>query len=159
MKSICLLNTSLNSNKNFRGSIKALQPIELLYIYEIFKKNYKVDIFDMAFYSKMPLEIETTDLFIISSSPNYLFWRCPPLNFDFLWQTIFSIKSINKHANILLIGPHGQLAREIFFDQGVDYILIGEPELVIESYVDNIFWGKASNYIYAPDCDMDKLPF
>jgi radical SAM superfamily enzyme YgiQ (UPF0313 family) len=158
VESICLVNTTFNTNRDFRGSTRPLQPIELIYIFEAIRENYKVQILDTSFIPDLTKKLPITDLYIISSSPNYLFWRCPPLNFDSLWALISSIRKVNKNAIILLIGPHGHWDQKMLFKSGVDYILSGEPELTISAFIRDIFAHKAPKYLHSSNSPMDELP-
>lgn len=151
MRAIELINIELDSNENFRGSIRKLPPLELIYIKEILKKKYAVSI----------NEFQTNiipDLYIVCSAPNYLFWRCPPLDFTPLYKLIKKIRLKSHTVPILLIGPHGQFQSELFYSFGVDYILVGEAEASIMSYVDNIFNKTAEKLLIGKEVNMDILP-
>lgn len=152
---IVLLNTVINNNAGFRGSIKNLQPIELLYIYSLLKECYDVYVHDTA--NGLDFDF-SADMYIVSSASNYLFWRCPSLYISNLFELISTIKQKSRKAKILLIGPHGHFSTDDFFTKGVDYILIGEPEYSIKAYVDEIFNSQAKKILFSKECNVNDLP-
>lgn len=46
-------------------------------------------------------------LIIISSTPNYLYWRCPPLNVRLILDYIVYLHSLGCKSKTLVVGPHG----------------------------------------------------
>lgn len=69
------------------------------------------------------------NIVVISTTPSYLYWRCPPLNIEIVFEYIDRIKANNPETTIIIIGPHGTLDPEwIFYNSNSDYVFRGEPD-------------------------------
>lgn len=104
-------------------------PICLAYIGAILKKkNHEVCIIDLNLENNIP----DSDINLVATT-NIDYYNCPLLNLEEIKENLLKIKKIGKP--IILIGPHGTSTPE-YFEDYVDYIVMGEPELTVEETID-----------------------
>lgn len=118
-------------------------PLEYVYILSNLKdKNYNVSFIDLWALNKnledVNTEIQKSELIVVCSSPSYLFWRDGVLGIEFLQQNLDGIKKINPSAILVLMGPHGTALPDTLFSKSLDFIIRGEPELVIADLIGTI---------------------
>ena len=78
------------------------------------------------------------DTILISTTPSYLFWRCPPLNIDLIFEYINQIKLFNSSIIVITIGPHGTVdPKWIFCNSETDYVFRGEPDGNLNRFLEN----------------------
>lgn len=69
------------------------------------------------------------DVIILSTSPSYLYWRCPPFNIQVVIKYVSVLKDASPQSTIIIIGPHGTSDPRWIFDQcQADYVFRGEPD-------------------------------
>jgi anaerobic magnesium-protoporphyrin IX monomethyl ester cyclase len=111
--------------------------------------------------TKAVLSRASPDIIVISSTPSYLFWRCPPLSLGLVRRYVTIAKAAVPGAAIVLIGPHGTADPTWALSRsGVDYVfrgeidhylaelLVGGPDaLAVSPYVEH---GRKKSTIVAP---------
>jgi hypothetical protein len=109
-------------------------PIEWGYISQNAEIQSLVDFFYVDFYlhPETPLnevrEIYDADFIVISTTPSYLFWRCPPLDLGAVRHAVEEARMVSS-ATIVLIGPHGTiLPLPTLQSTGADLVFRGEPD-------------------------------
>jgi len=111
-------------------------PIELLYISDDLNKNgIENELLDLWAENKKIQDykekILNSDFIILTTAPSYNYWKDGTLNADLPKEIIKKIKIISKETKIILLGPHSII--ENFAD--VDFVVKGEPELVISKII------------------------
>lgn len=109
-------------------------PLELGYIASGLKHaGISVDVLDLwALNAEMhdfTDVLANAKVLIVNSAPAYVYWRCCPLDLKVVNTGITELRVLNKHAKIILIGPHGTVKPETFYNSEADFIIRGEPEL------------------------------
>lgn len=86
----------------------------------------------------------------VSTTANYLFWRCPPLNVNFISLYANALKRINNSIKIILVGPHSAVEPWYLMDiTETDYIHIGE--------IDNICLNSFNSEPIVKSNNLDEL--
>lgn len=173
-------------NPNWRNLIKIGRvgintpsiPLELLYISaSLDKKKIRNSIVDLWGQDKqirdITDELVQSDFVILNTSPSYAFWRDGTIDVSLPKLVISLIKKIKPSLKIIIIGPQGTISPDILSKLDVDYIIRGEPDLVV---ADLLFALKYNNYFKLPGVcykdhgnwiinkdyaivkDMDELP-
>ncbi|PIP16321.1 MAG: hypothetical protein COX46_02970 [bacterium (Candidatus Ratteibacteria) CG23_combo_of_CG06-09_8_20_14_all_48_7] len=124
----------------FPGNSEPLIPLELAYIGGILKDRYPVQIIDLNLPETSPLKVtylkDQQDLiFILTTAPNYLFWRCPPLSIKTPLNLCGEFRRLFPGSKIVVIGPHGSV-RPTDFLKEADFVLMGEPEFAVLKLVE-----------------------
>lgn len=122
-------------------------PLECLYISAgLDKKGIENEFIDLWAMNKglkdIEKEIRNCDAIIVSSAPSYVFWRDGTLETSFPKKGIEQIRKINSKAKIILIGPHATVKPSDFFEEQIDFIIRGEPDLVTVELVCALFENK-----------------
>lgn len=129
------------------GKYNPLLPLEMMYISaSMDKKKIKNKIIDLWGLNKeindLKKILKRAKIVILCSAPSYLFWRDGTINAELPKKKIKEIKKINPGVKLILIGPHGTVMPETFFDCPVDYIVRGEPDLVVSKLIKKIIDKK-----------------
>ncbi|MFH1903478.1 MAG: radical SAM protein [Candidatus Omnitrophota bacterium] len=164
--------------KLFPGNPEPFMPLELAYLAGILRDKYPVRIADLNVsgfnFTALKNQAGGEDLvFVLTTAPSYLFWRCPPLSTKIPLDCGRMLKRIFPRSKLIIIGPHASV-RPIDFLSEADFILMGEPENAILPLVQRIekngsnrISGVVSaqeNEPAGPDSciatdDLDGLPF
>lgn len=69
----------------------------------------------------------------ISSTPSYLFWRCPPLGLEAVAGLSRMLKAERPDLEVVVVGPHGTVApAEVLAEcPDVDLVFLGEPDQLL----------------------------
>jgi len=131
-------------------------PIELLYISDDLKRNgIENELLDLWAENKKieayKEKILNSDFIVLTTAPSYPYWRDGTLNADLPKKIIKKIRNISKETKIILIGPHSII--EKFSD--VDFVVKGEPELVISKIIKKEDVDIDNDYTVA---NLDDLP-
>jgi hypothetical protein len=180
MNDILLINLNWrNLSKVGRmGKYNPLLPLELMYISaSLDKEKIRNRIIDLWGLNKDINDFKRTlkeaEIVVLSSAPSYLLWRDGTINADLPKQKIKEIKKINSDIKLILIGPHGTVMPQTFFNCPVDYIVRGEPDLVTAKLIkkiitkknksidgicfkENNIWKISKSYAFVND--LGKLP-
>lgn len=71
--------------------------------------------------------IARSDILVISTTPSYLFWRCPPLSLKLIKNYVSHLRLVAPQATIILVGPHGTVdPNGTLHATGADFTLRGE---------------------------------
>jgi anaerobic magnesium-protoporphyrin IX monomethyl ester cyclase len=71
--------------------------------------------------------IAKSDFLVISTTPSYLFWRCPPLSLKLIESYVSFLRLVSPLATIILVGPHGTVdPNGTLQATGADFTLRGE---------------------------------
>jgi len=145
MNNILLLNLNWNKCHEFGAMTHNAVGLPLEYVYilsDLKNKNYNVSFIDLWALHKnledVHTEIQKSEFIVVCSSPSYLFWRDGVWGIEFLQQNLDCIKKINPSAILILIGPHGTVLPETLFSKNLDFIIRGEPELIIADLIRTI---------------------
>jgi len=122
-------------------------PLELLYIAGQLKKlNIKFKILDLWLLNKRiedySKEISKAEIIVINTAPSYLYWRDGTIDCTLPRKTILKIKKINPKIKTIVIGPHGTVLPESLISRKADYIVRGEPDIVVAKLIKNILARK-----------------
>ncbi|MCP5013744.1 MAG: radical SAM protein [Ketobacter sp.] len=111
--------------------------------------NADVQILDHYLHSLDPFSADlagdsfVSDVCVISTTPSYLFWRCPPTSLSLVRSYIKLIRQHCSSTTIILVGPHGTAEPESTLRlTGADFAYRGELE---SGLVDAIVGLKASS--------------
>jgi anaerobic magnesium-protoporphyrin IX monomethyl ester cyclase len=73
--------------------------------------------------------VALADAVVISTTPSYLYWRCPPLGLEVVAAYVEALRQVAPRATVLLVGPHGTVSpRETLRRTGADAALRGEVD-------------------------------
>lgn len=83
------------------------------------------------------------------------------VDFNPVMEAAKIIKNINPQAKIVVGGPHPTLAtKEVAVNKRIDYIVVGEGEIVFPQLVKDIQAGKKrERIVQGTKPDLDKIPF
>ena len=115
-------------------------PLELLYIKGCLeKKGISVRILDLWMMDsdiKWHHEAFKDCLYVvITTAPTYLFWRDGATEVREIPHIIREIKAINSRIKSILIGPQGSSVPWMVKKDGVDFVIRGEPDLVVADFI------------------------
>jgi len=172
-------------NPNFRhanswglaGNRPAL-PLELLYVSaSLDEKRIFHRIIDLWGANKQISDfkefISEARIAVVNSGASYVFWRDGIIDIGPVLKNIQHIKKIKPDIKIILIGPHGTVMPEIFFETGADIIFRGEPDIALTGTIESILnnspilndylsYSRSGRWIvnnsFACVDDLDKLP-
>lgn len=152
-------------------------PLELLYISAALDKkkisNSYVDLWgENRELEDVKDDLSKFDFVVLNTSPSYAFWRDGTIDVALPGLVVKFLKKINPSLKIIIIGPQGTISPDIFFKFDIDYVVRGEPDLVVGDllnalkskksfklpgvcYKDND-WVVSKDYAIVKD--MDKLP-
>jgi anaerobic magnesium-protoporphyrin IX monomethyl ester cyclase len=116
----------------FRGSLVPLQPLDLAYVAGNLRAAHDVRIIDMnaagLTRDRLP-DLGDPDLFMVTTAPSYLYWRCAPVDYSPASDLLAWIARAYPRAVRVVIGPHGSAFPEPFLRSGqARYVVMGEPE-------------------------------
>ena len=122
-------------------------PLEYLYISAALdRKGIANDFIDLWALNKelkdIEKEIANSEIIVLNSAPSYVFWRDGTLETDFPKKGIQEVRKINPNAKIILIGPHATVKPSDFFNEKIDFIIRGEPDLVTAELIEAIMQKK-----------------
>ncbi len=110
---------------------------------------------------------------VVCSAPAYVFWRDGIKSVNFVSQGLAELKQMNPAASLVLIGPHGTVRPDTFFDSKADFIIRGEPDETVPRLIERLHtggetlelpgvcsrietgWGRAESIEVA---DLNRLP-
>jgi B12-binding domain/radical SAM domain protein of rhizo-twelve system len=110
------------------------------------------------------------DATVVTTTPSYLFWRCPPPE---LRVPIETVHALREHGGVLVaVGPHGSTTPKTTLQKlGVDGLVMGECEEVLRDLaradhdfarVQSVAWRTHDGSIRVQGgpaaCDMQALP-
>lgn len=152
------INKALIINLNWRllgkiGRLRKYDPLvsqELLYIASDMDRakieNRFIDLWgedrDIPDIKK---EIKEAHVLVFCSAPSYHFWQDGTVDEELPKIKAKEIKEINPDIEIIIVGPHGSILPETFFDSKIDYIVKGEPDLATTELVKRIFSNEDPN--------------
>lgn len=92
-----------------------------------------------AYARDLPLEVTTDELLsagpdciVISSSPNILYWRCPPFSIIATSLLVNSVKKAGFEGDVVIIGPHGTHSPEWALNAtGADVVWRGSTDVLL----------------------------
>lgn len=152
-------------------------PLELLYISAALDKNGIENSFVDLWGEDGKIEdiqddLSKFDFVVLNTSPSYAFWRDGTIDIILPGLIINFLKKINYSLKIIIIGPQGTISPDIFFKFDIDYLIRGEPDLVVADLLSalkskksfklhgvcykNNGWFISKDYAFIKD--MDKLP-
>ncbi|MFH1641571.1 MAG: B12-binding domain-containing radical SAM protein [Nanoarchaeota archaeon] len=159
MSDILLLNLNwINEQLNDKiNNLSPLNPLELIYIScRLDQQGIKNDLIDLWALNKSIGEIKTricgAKIILLTTAQSYQYWR-ESISIDFQKKNIKHIRRYNKTAKMILIGPQVTVQPEIFFEENIDFIVRGEPDLVAPRLVYNIINNKET---YLPGVCIKK---
>lgn len=179
IKNILLLNLNWTECKELGAMTPTAisLPLEFAYILSDLKnRNYQVSFIDLwplnKNFSDIKGQIKESELIVVCSSPSYIFWRDGVIGINFVKENLNLIKQINPSVILVLIGPHGTVWPETLFSKDLDFIIRGEPELIIANliktiennltYPSGICYKKNNHWVTSDDTieiqNMDMLP-
>ena len=112
---------------------------------------------------------------VITTAPTYLFWRDGATDVREIPDVIKEIKTINPQIKSILIGPQGTSVPQMVKKDNVDFIIRGEPDLVLADFIiedlsstpdysriDGVCYRSDEDFIYSSKTavvdDMSTLP-
>jgi anaerobic magnesium-protoporphyrin IX monomethyl ester cyclase len=124
-----------------------LLPQELMYIdADLRRNNVESKLIDLwgedREISNIKEDIKHAEILIFCSAPSYHFWQDGTIDEDLPRVKTNQIKEINPNIKIILVGPHGSVKPETFFNSKIDYIVRGEPDLETTKLIQQIEEGK-----------------
>ena len=147
-KSVLLINPNIRNLKispMMRVALKyhPVFPLELSYISKSLKQqgidNKLIDLWmSNSNIESIKNEIKNSDILVFNTGISYVYWRNAITNVGFFKKNIDEIKKINPKIKLIVIGPHGTSIPETFFDCGADYVVRGEPELLLNKLICSI---------------------
>lgn len=149
MKKVLLVNLNWRELKKL-GRMRKFDPViplELLYISaSMDKEKIENELIDLWAINKNIDDfrnfIKNSDIIIITTAPGYIFWRDGTIDAELSRRKFREIKKINPSINIIVVGPHGTVIPNTFFDDPVDFIVRGEPDLITSKLVKQIRRNK-----------------
>jgi anaerobic magnesium-protoporphyrin IX monomethyl ester cyclase len=128
-------------------------PIEWGYLQYLADQDQTVDFNFFDFYMKSKINhvesrtLSDAEYVVISTTPSYLFWRCPPLNLDPVKRAVAIARRFSR-ASIVLIGPHGTILPEATLQEtAADYAFRGEPEQMLFPELKSLQNAKPTRYL------------
>ena len=102
---------------------------------------------------------------VVSTSPSYLYWRCPPLNLRLVFDYINRIKKCIPSTTIITIGPHGTIDPDwVLSESASDFVFRGEPDGNLIEYLETSEFVKCDWLSYqnnikeiAPQKDFETI--
>lgn len=146
-------------------------PLEYMYVKQLLNKDIESKIIDANSleleWDKLHEEIKeySPDVIIFNTTLNYILWRCPPVELEIPKKLMNLCENIN--ATTIAIGPHAVVdPDEVYEELGVDYMIVGEPELALAQFLNSNLkdltvkglYGKEVNNGVANEVDMRLLP-
>ena len=99
-------------------------------------------------------DVREAHAILVSSTPSYLFWRCPPLEIAALQNCISELRRITSSL-IVLVGPHGSVdpkwARDVF---NVDFVFRGEVDALTSEDIRKLNAGGETAAGLYPDNEL-----
>lgn len=168
----------LRSGK-FNVSVRPRPPLDLAYIQAILKKFTSSQLLDACALMMTPgqtikyIHKVKPQIVILTSTPLDR-WECPYLSID----GVFEILNGLSGPTTILCGSHGTITPDwIFKNAKVDFVVRGEPEIIVKNLVKTLLRGKQAKrikglsyqdtktgkIIHNPDQpllkNLDRLPF
>lgn len=146
-------------------------PLEYLYVESLLNSEIKSEIIDanmlnLDFKRTKDLIISSkADVLVFSTTINYILWRCPPVDFEVPQQLMELCRDIS--ITTIAIGPHASVdTEEVYEKLGVDYLINGEPEIALSSFLNSGLqdqtikglYGKGIDNGIAEEVDIAALP-
>jgi anaerobic magnesium-protoporphyrin IX monomethyl ester cyclase len=167
----------INPSWNFDGSIyfgcrEPHLPLELGYSKALLEaEGHEAVIIDAQMEDLSDSEIRESlksirpDFTVVTTTPSYLFWRCPPPELAIPKRLIRSIKHVA--GRIVVVGPHGSTTPTAVLEKlGADVVVIGECEEVLPKL--SGLWSEIDSICFRDDdkvrtgrthsSDIAKLP-
>lgn len=175
---VFILNPNFNLEKKSAMNVRARQPLSLAIIAELLRqKNFQIELLDA---NVLQLSLKQTldkiknfkpDILILTTTPIDR-WECPHTHLDKIFKLINLVDVKNK----ILVGSHGTVSPDWIFSQSkIDFIVRGEPEIVVDNLVNalknktnlkdilGISYRQLDKIFNNPDAprneNLDTLPF
>lgn len=114
-------------------------PLEYMYVESLLNSEIESKILDanmLGLESEAIVDIITeyeANVIIFNTTINYILWRCPPVDFE-VPQRLMEICRAFPITTIA-IGPHSSVEpKEVYEKLGVDYLIVGEPEIALSRF-------------------------
>lgn len=122
-------------------------PLELLYIAGSLKKlNFNFKIIDLWGSDKnlqdFKPEISDAAIIVLNTAPSYLYWRDGTIDCELPKKIIRDVKDINPAITTIVIGPHGTVLPESIASRDIDYLIRGEPDLIVAKLIERIIKNR-----------------
>ncbi|MCK5217090.1 MAG: radical SAM protein [Methanosarcinales archaeon] len=140
---ILFLNPNWRKMKDiFPGPGKiSIQSLDFIYPATLLKETHDVEIYDANILDSSHeqilefLERYSPDVTILTTAPNYLFWRCCPLGISTPKELSLIIKK-ESDTKLILIGPHPTVSPEWVINEcQADFLIRGEPEISLYEFI------------------------
>ncbi|MEA3357283.1 MAG: radical SAM protein, partial [Patescibacteria group bacterium] len=170
----------ISDSVRYFPSDRPVAPLELLYITGSLERKgipvYLLDLWMTDSDIKQHQEVlKDCAYVVITTAPTYLFWRDGATEVRELADIIKAIKVINPKIKSILIGPQGTSVPQMVEKDNVDFIIRGEPDLVLADFIvedlsyapdyskiDGICYRSNTGYVYSSKPavvnDMSQLP-
>lgn len=79
---------------------------------------------------------------VVTTAPTYIFWRDGVCDVEFPKAEIARLRSLAPTARIIVIGPQGTALPESMADAALDYLIRGEPDLVVPELIAGLVQGN-----------------
>lgn len=149
MEKILLLNLNWRNMQKVGRMDKntPVVPLEYLYISAALdRKQIGNDFVDLWALNKelkdIDKQVANSEIIVLNSAPSYVFWRDGTLETGFPKKGVTEVRKLNPNAKIILIGPHATVKPSDFFEEKIDFIIRGEPDLVTAELIEAIMQKK-----------------
>lgn len=87
---------------------------------------------------------DPADIYIISTAPSYLFWRCAPTSLELVSRYVAATRAAAPAAQIILVGPHATAEPSSTLEwTGADFALRGEIDPHLGPMLASLLAGEA----------------
>lgn len=133
-------------------------PLEYMYVESLLNSEIESKILDanmLGLESEAIVDIITeyeANVIIFNTTINYILWRCPPVDFE-VPQRLMEICRAFPITTIA-IGPHSSVEpKEVYEKLGVDYLIVGEPEIALSRFLNSDLLDKTIKGLYGKGID------
>lgn len=129
-------------------------PLELMYIEGGLKQRSLPCVMADMWAGTLPPEVLEAMLpqaafIVITTAPTYIFWRDGIGDVAFPIAEIARLRRLAPQAKIIAVGPQGTALPHSLAEAELDYLICGEPDLVVPELIAGLVRG---------DTDMEQLP-
>lgn len=156
----------VNPNWSFEGSVyfgcrEPHLPLEFGYAEALLKRRgHEALIIDGHLFDLSAAQIRARamgfapDLLVVTTAPNYLFWRCPPPEMRIPQALLHDLRGVAPIT--VAVGPHGSATPGAVLKKlGVDVVVLGEPEEILPLFADPD-WRRIPSIAYT-GCDGVRI--
>jgi len=134
-------------------------PLEWGYLTSSSHPGIEYCILDFYRFPNLELELAGVKLCIVSTTPSYLFWRCPPLSFNEVAATVISLRSGGFSGDIWLVGPHGTISpSETLKRTGASAVFRGEIDVQLSAAIIQWIEGRPNQFVCFDGGDSQIAP-